>query len=388
MLGAEILLYLDTGPDFFRALKLAVLYEKRVHVLTLLDQRLIASFLDALPDVAPQPVAPQLRVADPVVRVPILGGGVPVPSTPNMADYLRFVQQHREELDLLVSEGLLTSDFPQGFAFGGTFRADAKILRVLERWPPSYWDFAQSLPLGAQERVAAFQGHLCFIAMIAQQAGLGLGTWSWDFQEALWTSVQQLAEGGPISAEPTPLATDAIGQRHLVETGLAHTVLERYVPRVDDLPVVVILELKRRYAAELGRFHEGLRQLATQVDLSQAPARISGQLQDLATRHVDPAVKDLEQSLGMARWDFLKKLATKEPIAAGIGLGIAGMTGVPFDVGALLKATGAAVAVAAAETVVDRKKAFTTSQWSILFRLTKLQRTKPERAPLSIAPRA
>ena len=54
MLGAEILLYLDTGPDFFRALKLAVLYEKRVHVLTLLDQRLIASFLDALPDVAPQ----------------------------------------------------------------------------------------------------------------------------------------------------------------------------------------------------------------------------------------------------------------------------------------------------------------------------------------------
>jgi hypothetical protein len=375
MIGSEILLYPDTGPEFLRALKLGVLYSKRVHVLTLLDDTLLESYLaDEQPKQIP-PSQPKLRANDFGPHVPILGVGVPVPSTANALEYLRFVQENRADLSLLIGEGVLTSDFPQAFSFGGTFRADPKVLRALDRWPPSYWDFLQSLPLEAHQRAASFQGHLCFIASIAQQTGLGLATWSWDFQEVLWNAVSQLAEGGPISSEPLPLSSESASQRRLVETGLAQVVLERYVPRVDDLPITEILELKRKYAAELERFHEAVRQLATHVDLAQAPAQVKGQIQDLVAREVDPAVSDLYVTLGGARLDFFKKLLGKEPIAAGIGVVIAAVRGSPFDIAAALGTAGAA-ATAAFETAIDRRKALTASHWSILFRLKKLQRRK------------
>src|SRR2546426_9753779 len=112
MIGSEMLLYPDTGPEFLRALKLAVLYSRRVHVLTLLDDTLVESFLAGEPPQETSASQPNLRAGELGARVPILGVGVPVPSTAKSLEYLRFVHEHREDFSVLIGEGVLTSDFP------------------------------------------------------------------------------------------------------------------------------------------------------------------------------------------------------------------------------------------------------------------------------------
>jgi hypothetical protein len=88
IIGSEILLYPDTGPEFLRALKMAVLYSQRVHVLTLIDKPLIESFL-ANPiqqAQAAESTHSRHRMGD--GRVPILTGGVPTASTDAALSYL------------------------------------------------------------------------------------------------------------------------------------------------------------------------------------------------------------------------------------------------------------------------------------------------------------
>ncbi len=381
MIGSEILLYPDTGPEFLRALKMAVLYTRRVHVLTLLDQELVESFAAQS---SAQPLEKSIeRLAPPRLvvgqRVPVGGGGVPVPSTPKVSEYLSFIRQNLEDFSLLVSEGLLTSDFPKAFGFGGTFSADANVRRVCERWPPSYWDFLQSLPLDPPVRLASFQGHLCFVASIAQQLGVGLATWSLDFQTALWTSLAQLAEGGPISSSQNEqFITDSDKLGH-IETALAHTVLERYVMRVDDLPFEMIIELRRKCAPELDRFRHGIQQVAAEVDIDQAPEKMGLQLQDVVSRRIDPAVQALEAAMTSARLDLLKNLSRKDSgIVGGMGFAIAVAAGAPFDIGAALGAVAATIPPLIS-MAVDREKALRASNWAILFRLNRLQRKRDQR---------
>jgi len=360
---------------------MAVLYTPRVHVLTLLDQSLVESYSAQAAAQSPDKPGERPPVRPPNVgqKVPVLGVGVPVPSTRKASEYLAFIEQNREEFSLLVSEGVLTSDFPKAFEFGGTFHADTNIRRVSERWPPSYWDFLQSLPLDPQTSLASFQGHLCFVASLAQQLGVGLATWSLDVQTALWTSVAQLAEGGPISSGQSEQLTTDSERRGYMETALAHAILERYVPRVDDLPFGVIIDLRKRCAPELERFRSGLQQVAAEVDVSQAQGKLDLQLRDVVSRRIDPAVQALHAAMSAARLDLVKNFAVKEsPIVAGIGFAIAAAVGVPFDISAALGAAAATISPLVS-MAVDRQKALQASNWAILFRLNRLQRKREQR---------
>jgi hypothetical protein len=192
-----------------------------------------------------------------------------------------------------------------------------------------------------------------------------------DFQTALWISVAQLAEGGPISSgQSEQLISDREKRSHL-ETALAHSVLERYVTRVDDLPFGVILDLRRKCAAELDRFRDGLQQVASEVDVSQAPEKMDLQLRDVVSRRIDPAVQALDGAMTSARWDLLKSL----PLTGCIGLTIAAAAGVPFNIAAALGVPAATIS-SLINMTIDQKKALRASNWAILFRLNKLQRKR------------
>ena len=241
--------------------------------------------------------------------------------------------------------------------------------------------------------VAAFQSYLCFIMATAQRSGLGLSTWSLDFQQALWTSVSQLADRGPISMEMPGPPPGKLEQRSFAEVQLANVALERYLPRVDDLPFSEILELRRKYPSELEAFRVGVQKVSTEVDLTRSPAEMNLQLQDLVSRHVDSAVHDLEASLTSARWNLVRNLATKESLATtalGVFLGVAVFPQAPLDVSAKLGlATAGLGAILTSE--IERANLLRASQWSILFRLTRLKRAKLEQKkrgqdPFSVGP--
>jgi hypothetical protein len=133
----------------------------------------------------------------------VLGGGVLVPSTTEALQYLEFVKTNYDDLAMLAKADVFVPHFPEGFLYGGTFRADKNTLRVLRRWPASYWDFGRDLPLPDQQTVASFQAYLGFIAATAQQQRAALGAWSLEFHQELMRAIEQLAQGGgPISAKP------------------------------------------------------------------------------------------------------------------------------------------------------------------------------------------
>ncbi len=362
---------------------MAVLYSERVHVLTLLDRGLLDSYIaHPRPEVQDARQAARLyHPSSPSERAACASFGVPQPLTDASLEYLKFVSDNYDDLSLLAREGVLVSHFPKVYSHGGTFRADRNILRTFARWPPSYWHFTYSPgPLPPEPLIAAFQGHLCTIGIIAQQEGLGLSTWSWDFQQAMWDSVAQLREGGPITMVAPEFPPRNISERGLTETHLAQTVLERYLPRSDDLPFPEILELRHRYASELKAFQVGVRRLATEIELDQVPANLNLQIEDILFQHVDPAVHELDAALTGARWNILKNLTGGASVTrAAIGVGIALFSGAPFDISAALGA-GSAVVGAVVESEVEKANRLRSSQWALLFHLTKYQKRKVEEA--------
>ena len=83
MVGSDVFLYPETGPEFLRALKMAVLYSERVHSLTLTDRTLLESFLEHARQrgLASSKGSRQTYRTTLSEAVPILGAGVPVAST-------------------------------------------------------------------------------------------------------------------------------------------------------------------------------------------------------------------------------------------------------------------------------------------------------------------
>ena len=83
MIGSDILLYPDTGPEFLRALRMAALYSQRVHVLTLVDKAIIENFLTWAASEYPDAAGREDRIRIPVLGRPqaVMSAGVPVPAT-------------------------------------------------------------------------------------------------------------------------------------------------------------------------------------------------------------------------------------------------------------------------------------------------------------------
>ena|SRR2546425_99693 len=91
MIGSDILLYPDTGPEFLRALRMAVLYSQRVHVLTLVDKALIENFLAWAASEYPEVLAREDQLRIPALDRPqaVMTVGVPVPATKGRTEILK-----------------------------------------------------------------------------------------------------------------------------------------------------------------------------------------------------------------------------------------------------------------------------------------------------------
>jgi hypothetical protein len=376
---------------------MAVLYSERVHALTLTDGDLAGNLLEharqkgLTPSMAPRTTY-KVRAG---VPMPFLSGGVITASTIETIQYLEFIQAHRSEFEMLIGAGLFVSHFPQAFVYGGTFRADDNTARILQRWPASYWDFGRGLPLQDAQVVASFQGYLAFLAGMAQQQHAILGTWSLDFQHQLMMAVDELSQGGPIAAKPSWDKEDTRPRRQATEVALANSVLEQFLPAVDDLSFHDILELRNSCKSEIKGFQVSIQKLATTIELAGSPAEQASELRDRISADVEPAVRDLEAKLLSARWGLLKGLPTKLGLATVATMAVRFFaSGVPSDIVTLLTAavtTGAAAASAAVDVKLQRNELLREHQWSMVFRLTQLVRRKiseKERLanPFNVAP--
>jgi hypothetical protein len=185
MVGSDVFLYPETGPEFLKTLKMAALYSRRVHALTLTDNALIEGYLETsrLLGIANSKESRKTFRIQAPRPLSIFGGGVMMPSTLEAIQYLEFAQSNLDDLKMLAKANVFVSHFPTGFSYGGTFQPDENTARSIQRWPASYWDFSRKLPLSHQTTVAGFQGYLAFIAGLAQEQNAILGTWSLDFQQ-------------------------------------------------------------------------------------------------------------------------------------------------------------------------------------------------------------
>ena len=88
MIGSDTLLFPDTGPDFLRALRTAVLYSKQVHVLTMPDIRMAEVMTKAFDDSGK--------------------GSVDRHTVPKrLSEYFTFVLESHKDLSLLKNAGVL-----------------------------------------------------------------------------------------------------------------------------------------------------------------------------------------------------------------------------------------------------------------------------------------
>lgn len=383
MIGSDTLLFPDTGPDFIRSLRTAVLYSKRVHVLTFLDPRAAEKMTDAIG-----------RATE----------GYPV-WIRRIAEYFKFVQQNQKDLlalkdaDILVPLDSYTNGeekqlrgkaadsirpelerlIAEGKDSVFDSRTTAFFMRAFEACAPSYCDLLNfTLAMRFQEAARpdaislfnkeivysiCFIPYLLMLAVVAEKRGAGLMSWSHEVQDALWTLREQFAEGnfGYLSK---------IQLRRSAESALGHVIVEKHIPMAEDLPFEEILKIRDSRADELEAFRAALAELATRVDLTQWRTERELQIHDLIASRVDPALRDLRASIKASRLDVLGRIGHSWGALAGatIPAVVSCALGAPLPVSAVMAALGPVV-VAGIDTVVQRNKLLNASQWSLLLKL-------------------
>jgi hypothetical protein len=212
-----------------------------------------------------------------------------------------------------------------------------------------------------------FMRYLMQVAAATELSGCAAYSWSPVFQDALWT-VRDLFLQLPASRELSPTV-----KRDCAGAMLAQTVMEQRLPLIHDLPLHVMLEIRRKRKDELESLRVALRALATEVDASQPLCEVQRAVRDLVASKVDPAVDEVRRSLRAMRLDALKKLGRSSASLAGASFcaAVTIASGAPLDLAALLTALGGALG-AICESAIDRERLLRGSQWGILVRFGSL----------------
>jgi hypothetical protein len=395
LIGSEVLLFPDTGPDFNRVLRTAVLYSEKVQVITIL-----------------QPPEFVERVTTEWASL----GRSDLVSAQRTVNYFRFIRDAASDLRLLTREGLVRSVVhdvsatwddvyrSRSLAQQQLFRdvswltsperpTSALVETALRAFKPDMAclsdldmiSFCRSVLEGHQpecdlyqsvgvERIAKlfFLRYLIQLAVISEERGIAALSWSRDFQKALW-AVRKLFTQAPPDFRPT-------NTRDYIAAKLGQAVLERRLPLAHDLPLEELLEVRRRRGGEIESLRVALHQLATHVDPTQSPEEIERSVGDLIASTVDPAVDELKRSLAAARLDALKKIGRSSAslAAATFSASLMLAAGAPLNLAAALAALGGVLGTVA-ETAVDRLRLMKASQWALLVRLPRI--TKKGGAP-------
>lgn len=410
MIGSSVLLCPDTGQNFLRCLKSAVLYAEQINVLTVLD----FDFAEKLCEQKPESIQRQItETTGAVLRNTFLADRI--------LDYFKFVKSKKSDLQLLINEGLLntlttsyqavyTDDkISLEFSYPGNNETIAKVMDVwlqgiegneesvharlcdlalhsLKFCPPSFFDLEALDILRELEHerpnfylelkklitskpwlylVPVMMYYCARLTACAEQAGSCLLTWSKPWQETIWSFREYFAS-------TTSNSIELLNRRSSVEAKLGHTVLDRYIPSMEDFEFEEIIRLRKFRAPELEAFRVSVAELATQIDIDSPLDNSEIQIQDLVKSKVDPAIRDLKAALDISRMDsFVKVGKSWKSIASGlIAASLSFAAGTPLDVSAILGA-GSMIAGPLLEGVLEHRKLQRASQWSFLLRLPK-----------------
>ena len=386
MIGTPLLLFPDTGDGFLRTLRTAALYSDSVNVLTLTDASFASILLDALgaPGDGESEIVRRLR------------------------EYFRFVHSNSSDMDMLVHEGVLKSVITEDHASwwtlsesrdlasarlreldaavvdeaawqllcdraGEAFDSEGSCLADLDTMA-AICSFVEHPDADVDVRSGETQEkilHHMFLRYLMQVAAaselLGAPTLSWSprFQQAMLAARRVFATSdGPTSTI----------DRGAAAAQIAHQILERHLPRVDELPMDELLALRSKRKDELDSLRIAIRQLATEVDVTAPPDSIALQVEDLVASRVDPAVDDVRRAVETSRLEIFKRLGRSAGSISGatFTVAVAVAAGAPLNTSAAIGALGGALGVML-EGELEKSRIRKASQWSLLYRLSNTQ---------------
>jgi hypothetical protein len=412
MIGADVLVFPESGPEFLRALKMAVLYADRAHALTLEFPfpGMAKALSDALPATAAnKKLLQHLRFLDGAhetlallvrERVLVLPGEILQESLSSFA----------RELTVSPQTALLTEEHFEGGDRLKRFGRCCPLNFIEWLYQLSLWTFGLAAGLKRLNIATPFDApdvvehahkfnalvdavpewarplaYLTMLMVVAEHRGIVPVSWSPVFSDSLRAVRLAFSECLP---------GDVLSTRHTVQARLAQVVLARHLPAVDDLPFEEVLEIRRQRHAELEAFRAAIRTLSASVDPTEPSDTLALDLDDIVATQVDPALRDLQNAMYSNRLEALKTISKSwESLAkALVPFSVAHAASAPLDIQAVAAVVGGLAAMGpliAAE--IERHRLVHCSQWSLIFHLRKAQRLREaeERArndPFSTGP--
>src|ERR1044071_567894 len=382
MVGSDVLVFPDTGPDFIRAVRMASLYANRVASLTLfLEHADAVKLADAFSDTHPtHPIgyrrlqqyfaflARDLREIDTLRRE-----GVMFTLSLDHKDF-DTGQRARKEAYRLIRQRF-ASDSDQDLTFPLPLRA--RIERAFSDAPAAYSDLDLLGPaiyalernenaplLHDQELVCrlSFCAYLLMVTAFAEANGMTPMSWSRRCRDALWECRRHFD------------ADDAFvpQARQIAEARIAQAIMTRYLPAVDDLNVDQIVRIREHRKAELEQFRSAIGEIAVLIDITRPIGELDLQVRDLLASRVDPSLRALRSAIKSSRLDVLLKSGKSAftAAAAAVPATIAYAAGASLDTNILLALVGASAGTAFS-MMAEREKLLNASQWGFLIRLPK-----------------
>lgn len=403
MLGSKVVLFPDYGDGFVRSLKTNALYAKEVTsplaVLTSDEEqkfREVLKHANELDLPSSEPIrrlllyVESLLAAQSVVRPLVKASILSAPSFDALRASIVAIAE-RAATQKSTSTAL---DTP----LRGFWAADAGLIDVVRRahraMPPSLIDAMPLFLIGdsgefvppdpkeiskypiqsAVFTLAQRSGE--FDSMALPLFGFGLAILAAEFE----------ALGTPI-VWTEPLLRDALWAIHRIivagqterlsidaESLLGTTILETYLPVVDDLPIDEILTFRSKHEAELEGFRSGVSELSTSIDLTKPVREIERQAQDLVRSKVNPAIRDLKAKLKISRLDALQKIGKSWKSMAGLTFSatIAALAGAPIDLVGVAGLIGS-LGLTLVDRKIEKRKILHASQWAAVLRLSELR---------------
>jgi hypothetical protein len=386
MFGDEVFLWPETGTRFTQALKYAALFSSKIWCLSAI------------------PISEVERL---LAEQAISGGHYG-------ARYISALQNHYSDLHLLASEGLLAAiddpedDTQDSFSFddfaasvmfayemflsveGQTTNAARHLRAALEQCiansPPSMWHLIYEMlgsteltpteldtPSKLKEYDTALQHFSLkvFLQLLTSWCDvlrIPLLTTSTSFETAI-----RAAKAHPnvvITDRPKP-DSDSRGMGDLTIL-MSRQLLSRALPKIDDLPMADVLDLRYKSRDELLAFNTGVRNLVGELGSSMDQLASQEVVDILISTRIDPALNELRAAVKNARLDALSRvgrswesLGTSTVAAIATWAAGGGVVGVPPAIVALL----APFVGALMQGELEKRKILNSSQWSLLLRL-------------------
>lgn len=388
------LLIPDSGPDFVRTLKQAILYSDTVHTFAIADPEvsrtlagplslnrlafralLAKSDLESVSEQIANNLVPKRGTEDSAVRQVIHKTMEALASNSPGETFLRPPAEESELLTLARKENVLFSVSEMAFH---KLKKDTKVVvepvgRVLmklieeaktelEGWAasgkidayvndahPSMFSvieefFVLALEYGIEQRripepdselMDRLDGVLRYGAFAVYMCLASYYVLTNDMPAVTWQPMMQEFYEDCTNAvkRGLPALNELVRQRQDVTRRLGQLVLKESVPNVTDLPLEEVLEIRRKRAPELQKFRDGLRQLSADVDPELSGDRLELELDTKIQKVFKPAMKDVRDSVKELQYDAWNRVLqpTKELLAALIPAAISLSANAPIQ---------------------------------------------------------